>query len=405
MEKKIIREVRGLSSQQFDIVEKETALLKNYSRYNIEFIKGEGAYLFDKNGKGYLDFLCGIAVTSFGHCHNKIKSAVEDQVNKFWHVSNLFESSPQELLAEKLAEKSGLDNVFFCNSGTEANEAAIKFARKWGKGKSHIITALNSFHGRTMGSLSASGQNKLWEGFFPLTPGFSYAEYGDIAELEHSYSEHANETVAIMLEPIQGESGILIPPAGYLKSVSEFCKKHNLLFIIDEVQSGMGRTGKFFAHQWEEVKPDIICVAKGIANGLPLGAVICIKEVGNEIKPGSHGSTFGGNPVAIAAANVVVELIDENTLGHIIEMGNELLKALKEVNTNKIREIRGKGLMIGIEFKEGLSSKKIAVDLLRQGVVTGTSGDTVLRILPPFIITEEEIEHFIKVFNSVMSKQ
>jgi acetylornithine/N-succinyldiaminopimelate aminotransferase len=393
-----------LSSQQFEINEKEAALLKNYNRYQVEFVKGEGAYLYDKGGKEYLDFLCGIAVTSFGHNQSKIKSAVENQVNKFWHVSNLFDSTPQEMLAEKLAEKSGLDNVFFCNSGTEANEAAIKFARKWGKGKSHIITALNSFHGRTMGSLSASGQTKLWEGFLPLTPGFSYAEYGDIAELEHSYTEYPNDTIAVMLEPIQGESGIIIPPEGYLKSVSEFCKKHNLLFIIDEVQAGMGRTGKFFAHQWEEIKPDIICVAKGIANGLPLGAVICTKEVGDEIKPGSHGSTFGGNPVAIAAANIVVDLLDDNMLYHIVEMGNELLRALKALNTNKVKEIRGKGLMIGIEFKDGISAKKIAADLLENGIVTGTSGEAVLRILPPFIITEKEVEHFLKEFNTTLSK-
>jgi acetylornithine/N-succinyldiaminopimelate aminotransferase len=393
-----------LSSQQFEIIEKESALLKNYNRYHVEFVKGEGAYLYDKDGKEYLDFLCGIAVTSFGHNHNKIKLAVEDQVNKFWHVSNLFESTPQLQLAQKLAEKSGLDNVFFCNSGTEANEAAIKFARKFGKGKSHIITAHNSFHGRTMGSLSASGQAKLWEGFHPLTPGFSYSEYGDIEELEHSYTEYPNETIAVMLEPIQGESGIIVPPKGYLKSVYEFCKKHNLLFIMDEVQAGMGRTGKIFAHQWEEVRPDIICVAKGIANGLPLGAVICTKEIGDEIKPGSHGSTFGGNPVAIAAANVVVDLLDDNTLNHIVEMGNMLLKSLKEIKTNKVKEIRGKGLMIGIEFKEGVSAKEIAKELLANGIVTGTSGETVLRIFPPFIITGKEISHFIKEFNSVLSK-
>jgi acetylornithine/N-succinyldiaminopimelate aminotransferase len=393
-----------LSSQQFEIIEKESALLKNYNRYNVEFVKGEGAYLYNKDGKEYLDFLCGIAVTSFGHCHNKIKSAVESQVNKFWHVSNLFESTPQLQLAQKLAEKSGLDNVFFCNSGTEANEAAIKFARKYGKGKSHIITAHNSFHGRTMGSLSASGQTKLWEGFHPLTPGFSYTEYGDIEELEHSYSEHPNDTVAVMLEPIQGEGGIIVPPKGYLKNVGEFCKKHHLLFIMDEVQAGMGRTGKIFAHQWEEIKPDIICAAKGIANGLPLGAVICTKEIGDEIKPGSHGSTFGGNPVAIAAANVVVELLDDDTLSHIVEMGNMLLKSLKEIETNKIREIRGKGLMIGIEFKEGVSAKEIAKELLDNGIVTGTSGDTVLRIFPPFIITGKEISHFIKEFNSILGK-
>jgi acetylornithine/N-succinyldiaminopimelate aminotransferase len=393
-----------LFNQQFEITEKESALLKNYSRHPVEFVKGDGVYLYDKNGKEYLDFLCGIAVTSFGHGNHRIKAAVEKQINKLWHVSNLFESEGQEILAQKLAEKSGLDFVFFCNSGTEANEAAIKFARKWGKGRNHIITALNSFHGRTMGSLSATGQKKLWEDFLPLTPGFSYAEFGNIKDLEQAYSQHSDKTVAIMLEPIQGESGIIVPPEGYLKNVREFCNKHNLLLIMDEVQAGMGRTGKFFAHQWEEIKPDIITIAKGIANGLPLGAVISSREVGDEIKPGNHGSTFGGNPVAIAAANEVLNLLDDDALNHVEEMGNLLVSKLKSKCAEKVKEFRGKGLMIGAEFKEGISSKKVSGEMLSNGVITGTSGVSVLRILPPFIITEKEIIHFVNTLDKVLSQ-
>jgi predicted acetylornithine/succinylornithine family transaminase len=392
-----------LFNQQYEILEKESALLKNYSRHPVEFVKGEGVYLYDRNGNEYLDFLCGIAVTSFGHGNYRIKSAVEKQINKLWHVSNLFESESQEQLAQKLSEKSGLDYVFFCNSGTEANEAAIKFARKWGKGRNHIITALNSFHGRTMGSLSATGQKKLWEDFLPLTPGFSYAEYGDMNKLEQAYLEYPNETVAVMLEPIQGESGIIVPPKGYLKSVKEFCDAHNLLLIIDEVQSGMGRTGKFFAHQWEGIKPDIITLAKGIANGLPLGAVICSKEVGDEIKPGNHGSTFGGNPIAVSAANEVVNLLDEEALFRIEKMGNLLIKNLTGLQSCKIKEVRGKGLMIGVEFMEDVSAKKVSSELLANGVVTGTSGESVLRILPPFIITEKDITRFAKSLEKVLT--
>ncbi|MGE5400948.1 MAG: aspartate aminotransferase family protein [Ignavibacteriales bacterium] len=377
------------------------ALLGNYSRYPVEFAMGEGAYLFDTAGKKYLDFLSGIAVTGFGHNHPVIKGAVEEQVNKLWHVSNLFESSQQEMLAKKLALKAGLDNVFFCNSGTEANEAAIKFARKWGKGRSSIVTATGGFHGRTLGSMSATGQYKIWEGFQPLTPGFSYMPFGDSSVLEDFYDSNL---VAVMVEPIQGESGIIVPPKGYLKSLREFCDKHNLLLILDEVQTGMGRTGKFFAHQWEELKPDIITLAKGIANGIPLGAVICTSEVAKEMVPGTHGSTFGGNPLAIAAANEVADLLDDSMLLKIEKLGTMLTNAVSSLNLDCIRTIRGKGLLIGVELNEGISAKATASKLLEKGVVVGTSGDTVLRLLPPFVITPEEINSFVRVLEEVLAQ-
>lgn len=389
------------SEENIEEATNNKALLQNYSRYAVEFVSGDGAYLYDTEGQKYFDFLSGIAVTGFGHNHPEIKKAVEDQINKLWHISNLFESSGQEALAEKLAEKSGLDNVFFCNSGTEANEAAIKFARKWGKGKrSTIITATNGFHGRTYGSMSATGQFKVWDGFQPLTPGFQYVPFGDLQALESSYNDNV---VAVMVEPIQGESGILVPPEGYLKGLREFCDKHNMLLIFDEVQTGMGRTGKFFAHQYEEVKPDIITIAKGIANGIPLGATICTKEIGKLMTPGSHGSTFGGNPVAVAAANKVVELLDEKTLSYIGSYGKLIRDAVVSLNLDEIKEVRGKGLLIGIELKEGISAKKIALKLLENKVVIGTSGEKVLRILPPFIITEKEVLNFVMSLEKVLT--
>lgn len=392
----------GLYSQLKTEPENKSFLLQNYSRFPVEFVKGDGVWLYDKDDKKYLDFLSGIAVTGFGHNNPEIINAAIEQIKKLWHVSNLFEADGQENLAKILAQKANLDYVFFCNSGTEANEAAIKFARKWGKERTHILCATNSFHGRTMGSLSATGQPKLWEDFAPLTPGFSFADFGDIAELAHAYIEHANDTVAIMLEPIQGESGIIVPPDGYLKKVRTLCNEHNLLLIVDEVQTGMGRTGKFFCYQWEEIKPDIITVAKGIANGLPLGATICSKEVGDEIKPGNHGSTFGGNPIAIASALTVANLIDENVLQNNIKLGNTLVKALEALHTDKMKSVRGKGLMIGVEFIPGVSAKNICKLLLSEGIVTGTSGDTVLRLLPPFIITDKEIVQFASTFDGVL---
>jgi len=376
-----------------------TALLNNYNRFPVEFVKGDGVYLYDIEGKEYLDFLCGIAVTGLGHNHPAIKAAVTEQINKIWHTSNLFESSLQIKLAEKLSAKSGLDYSFFCNSGTEAVEAAIKFARKFGKGKFHIITALNGFHGRTYGSLSATGQLKLQEGFAPLLPGFTHVPYNDIKEIEKAYNEN---TIAVMIEPVQGEGGINVPHENYLKEIRDFCNSKNILMILDEVQCGLGRTGKFFAYQHAGIIPDIVTIAKGLANGLPIGAVICSKEISDQIKPGNHGSTFGGNPIAVSAAIKVVNLIDEKLLKEIGSLGGTLVNSLHSLHLNNIKDIRGKGLMIGIEFIEGYQAKNIAGKLIEEGVVVGTSGDTVLRILPPFIISEKEIVKFLSIFRKVV---
>jgi predicted acetylornithine/succinylornithine family transaminase len=376
-----------------------SGLLNTYNRYPVEFVSGNGAFLYDTNGKEYVDFLCGIAVTGFGHNHPEIKAEVLKQINSFWHVSNLFTSTPQEQLAKKLAERSGLNYVFFSNSGTEAVEAAIKFARKWGKGRHEIISTMNGFHGRTYGSLSATGQPKFWEGFQPLVPGFSHVKFGSLVAIHEKITP---ETVAVIVETIQGEGGVNVAPEGYLKGLRELCTEKEILLIIDEVQTGIGRTGKFFSYIHENIVPDIVTSAKGLANGLPLGATICTKEVADEIKPGNHGSTFGGNPVAIAAANKVVDLLDEEKLKEITQLGNMLLDALHGLDLSKIKNIRGKGLIIGVEFIEGISSKDVALQLLEKGFLIGTSGDSVLRILPPFVVTQNEMMKFLSTLRNIV---
>jgi predicted acetylornithine/succinylornithine family transaminase len=389
-----------LYPQAKPVLESDSALLKIYKRFPVEFAYGNGAYLYDKNGEEYLDFLSGIAVTGFGHSHPEIKKAVEEQLNSLWHVSNLFESTAQKILADKLAEASGLDKVFFSNSGTEANEAAIKFARKFGAERTTIITAVGSFHGRTMGSLSASAQVKLWNGFRPLTPGFKYVAFNDTDALRHSITD---DVCAVMLEPIQGEGGIAVPASNYLKEVEKICKENNLLLILDEVQTGMGRTGKFFAHQWFDIQPDIITLAKGIANGLPLGATIISPRVAEIIQAGDHGSTFGGNPVSIAAAIAVTNLLTVKTLNHISNSGSMLVNEMKKLESPWIKEVRGMGLMIGIEFNEKVVNSKVVELLLDKKVVTYQAGRNTVRLLPPYIISKDQIAQFIQTFKSVLN--
>ncbi len=376
------------------------ALLNTYSRFPVEFVEGKGSKLFDKNGREYLDLLSGIAVTGFGHRHKEITKAAEEQINKLWHVSNLFESSPQQELAGKLVESSGLDSVFFCNSGTEANEAAIKFARKWGGNKKKIISTYGSFHGRTMGSLSATGKESLWKGFSPMLEEFSFAEYNNIESIKNIIDEN---TCAIMVEPVQGENGVIIPEEGYLVKLRQLCDENNLLLILDEVQTGIGRTGKIFAYQWENIKPDLVTLAKGIANGLPLGAVVCSKEISGIIEPGDHGSTFGGNPVSVAAANKVFDLLNAETLDDIIYKGNLIKTKLNEIESPLIISIRGKGLMIAIEFNKPVS-KELIPRLLKQGVVVGGAGESIIRLYPSFLITEGEISNFIEIIKKVINE-
>jgi len=385
---------------QTKITMNSSKLLNTYSRYPIEFVSGNGVYLYDTEGKKYIDFFSGIAVNGFGYNHPEIKKAVLKQLDNYWHVSNLYNSSAQETLAKKLSEKAGLESVFFSNTGTEAIEAAIKIARKFGNGKYEIISTLGSFHGRTMGSLSATGQPKFWDGFEPLVPGFIHVPYGDIAAIENAISVN---TLAVLIETIQGEGGINVAPPNYVKDLREVCTRHGILLIIDEVQTGMGRTGKFFSFQHENIVPDIVASAKGLANGIPLGATIFSEKIATSVKPGSHGSTFGGNALAVAAANVVVDLLDEKTFNNISTLGKILMDGLYGLNLNEILEVRGKGLMIGVELKEEISCKKVVLEMLKKGFVIGTSGNNVIRLLPPYIITEIEISKFLLEFRNVVS--
>lgn len=375
--------------------------VNTYKRFNVEFVKGDGVYLFDKAGNKYLDLLCGIAVTGLGHKNSKLIGAAINQINKLWHVSNLFESTPQETLAKNLVDKSGLSKVFFCNSGTEANEAAIKFARKFGKGRSTIITASGGFHGRTMGSLSASAQEKLWEGFQPLTPGFKNIPYNNIEAIKDKIDE---STIAIMIEPIQGENGIIIPSHNYLNEIRSLCNEHDLLMIVDEIQTGFGRTGKLFAYQHNDIIPDIVTLAKGIANGLPLGGVLVSDKVAEAITPGSHGSTFGGNPISIAVANKVIDLLNDEVLNNVVQMGNLLKSKIEELEIQEIIEVRNKGLMFGLKFHSDIDVKALAQNLLNNRIVTGTAGDNVLRLLPPLIIEEKHIDHFVYILKDLFKK-
>ncbi|MCB0732340.1 MAG: acetylornithine/succinylornithine family transaminase, partial [Ignavibacteriae bacterium] len=375
--------------------------VNTYSRYNVEFVRGDGVYLFDKAGNKYLDLLSGISVTGLGHKNKKLINAAVNQIDNLWHTSNLFTSTPQEQLAKKLCEKSGLSKVFFCNSGTEANEAAIKFARKFGKGKSTIITTDGSFHGRTYGSLSASAQEKLWEGFQPLTPGFQHTPYNNIESIKNAIDE---TTIAIMVEPIQGENGIVIPSHNYLNEIRNLCDEKNLLMIIDEIQTGYGRTGKFFAYQHNNILPDIVTSAKGIANGLPLGAVICSEKVAEAITPGSHGSTFGGNPISIVVANKVIELITPEVLEYINSIGLKLAEKIKSEQIIEIEEIRNKGLMFGLKINSNIDVKLLAKSFLDEKIVVGTAGNNVLRLLPPYVIDVKNIDHFVYILKDLFKK-
>ena len=379
---------------------KSQYLLKNYNRYSTEFVSGSGKYLYDSEGKEYLDFLSGIAVTGFGHQHIAIKTAVKNQLNRVWHTSNLFEISLQETVAAGLCKYSGLDKVFFCNSGTEANEAAIKFARLWGNGRYEIIAAEGSFHGRTMGALSMTGQEKVRKGFAPLLPGFVHVPFNDINAVANAVTEN---TCAVFLEVIQGENGIIAADKDYIKELRNICNEKNLLLIFDEVQTGIGRTGKFFSYQDYDVLPDVISFAKGIANGLPLGGVICNEKVAASIKPGCHGSTFGGNQVSLASASAVLELMTPETLTGIEALGDYLMAKLNALDHPLIKAVRGKGLMVGIEIINTVEVKEIASLLLASGIVAGTAGNNTLRLLPPFIINVFDIGIFIDKLSGILN--
>ena len=375
-----------------------SSLVSIYSQHPIRFKYAEGAYLYDKNGAKYLDMLSGISVTNLGHNHPKLQKVAKEQLDQFWHTSNLFTSELQESLASELCKRSGLDYAFFCNSGTEANEAAIKFARAFHPEKYKIVTMQGGFHGRTLGSLSATAQVHLQQPFKPMCSGFIPVPFNNLFAIEQAID---SETCAVMLEPILGEAGVVLPEKGFLTKLRKLCDSYGILLIMDEVQTGLGRTGTHFCYQWEGIIPDILTLAKGIANGLPLGATLCSEKVNSALSVGDHGSTFGGNPVSVAVAQAVLDELSSDLFIKINQLGAIFSEQLSSLS--HVKEIRQKGLMIGVELS--VSAKDVAKDLITQGILVGTSGEYVLRLLPPFIVTEIEIERTVNTLKSILKNK
>ncbi|MDQ0217544.1 acetylornithine transaminase [Peribacillus cavernae] len=376
-----------------------SALFPTYQRWEIEPESAKGSWLTDKNGKKYLDFTSGIGVLNLGHCHDLVKQAVQEQMEKFWHTSNMFQNSSQENTAQALADASGLQHAFFCNSGAEANEAAIKLARK-ATGKSKIVTFNKSFHGRTFATMAATGQEKVRVGFGPMLEAFEYVTYNDNKELAEAVDEN---TAAVMLEMVQGEGGIHVANQEFLNTIKEVCTNSGALIIVDEIQTGLGRTGKPFAFQHFDFQPDIVTIAKALGNGLPIGAMIGKGELAAHFGPGSHGSTFGGNPISIAAAEAVLkQILNEAFLADVTEKGQYLLNQLKKElqNEDTVKEVRGLGLMIGIELKE--EAQSVLETLQEKGMLILTAGSNILRLLPPLTADIQEIDLAVEKISKVI---
>ena len=379
----------------------QSSILPTYKRSNLSFVKGKGSYLITKNGKKYLDFASGIAVNSLGHCNSELIKVLNNQSKKMWHISNAFQIPEQEELAKKLVKLTFADKVFFCNSGAESVEAAIKIARayhqiKRKKNKFKIITIKGSFHGRTLATISASGQKKMIDGFKPLLDGFVQVEFGDHESIEKAVD---NQTAAIMVEPILGEGGIKIIPNQCLEGLRKLCNKKKILLIFDEVQCGIGRTGKFFSYQWSKIEPDILATAKGMGGGFPIGACLVTDKVSKGMKFGSHGSTFGGNPLACSVAKRVIEIISEkkflNDLNQKATFFVNNLEAIKNTYNHLINEIRGRGFLLGIKIK---INNSIFIEKLRNnGLLSVGANESIIRILPPLNVTNKDLKIALKI--------
>jgi len=387
----------------------EHYLMHTYNRFPVAIRKGRGMKVWGTDGKEYLDFLGGVAVNCLGHCHPKVVIAIQKQAQRLIHISNYFHIESQTKLAKILVENSFADKVFFCNSGAEANEAAIKLARRYfkevsGKNKFEIITAFNSFHGRTLGTLSATGQEKFKIGFDPLVPGFTHVDFNDIGAIENAITK---DTCAVMLEPIQGESGVKIPAPDYLGEVRKLCDRHGILLILDEVQTGMGRTGKLFAYEHSGITPDIMTLAKGLGGGVPIGAMLATDTVAAAFVPGTHGSTFGGNPLACSAAIATIDVLIED--GFILDqckrMGEYFKKKLEELHKefpSIIAEVRGVGLLVGMELTR--DGAPIVQACLERGLLINCTAGNILRFMPALIITEKEIDHLVDVLGQIFDR-
>jgi acetylornithine aminotransferase len=369
-------------------------LMNTYARQPVAFARGEGAWLWDTDGKRYLDGLCGIAVSGLGHAHPKFARAIAEQAGRIVHASNLYRIAEQERLAEKLCAISGMDAVFFCNSGCEANEAAIKLARLHGHQRAiespAIVVMEKSFHGRTIATLSATGSRKVQAGFEPLLAGFVRVPYDDAAVLDQVAAHNPN-IVAVLVEPVQGEGGIIVPDANYLAALRAACDRHGWLLMLDEVQSGMARTGRWFAHQHTAIKPDVMTLAKGLGNGFPIGACLARGEAADTFQPGTHGSTFGGNPLACVAALATIEIIEqEGLLARAEQLGRVIVASLTEhlAGLQAVRQIRGKGLMIAVELDRPCG--ELVKSGLEAGLLINVTADSVVRLLPPLVMSDAE---------------
>jgi acetylornithine/N-succinyldiaminopimelate aminotransferase len=387
-----------MNTQEIMDLDKEY-VMHTYGRQPIALQKGKGAVVWDVEGKSYIDCVAGIAVNNVGHAHPKVVEAICKQAKNLIHTSNLYYIENQAVLARKLAEVSPHNKAFFCNSGAEANEGAIKLARKY-TGKGEIITMKNSFHGRTITTLTATGQVKYQKGFGPMTPGFKYVPYCNVNAVADAITD---ETAAVLVEPVQGEGGVIVPPEGYLKELKKVCHEKDVLLIFDEVQTGFGRTGQMFASQTFDVTPDITSLAKAIAGGFPMGAVLAGKEVGETFQPGDHAATFGGSPLACAAANASINTIIEENLPEKSRENGAYFKNKLETLKSKhdiIKEVRGVGLMIGVEMNFECGS---LVDEMREnGIIANCTAGNVLRFVPPLVISKEQIDTVVSVLDEVL---
>ncbi|MHB8880878.1 MAG: acetylornithine transaminase [Thermodesulfovibrionales bacterium] len=381
-------------------------LLHTYNRFPLVLRKGRGMKVWSSDGKEFLDFVGGIAVNVLGHCHPKVVIAIQKQAQRLIHTSNLYHIEPQIKLAKLLVDNSFADKVFFCNSGTEANEAAIKLARRYyhevlNQHRFEVVSAINSFHGRTYASLSATGQEKFHKGFEPLVPGFKHVAFNDIDALEGALTK---ETCAVLLEPVQGEGGVRLPDPDYLSEVRRLCDKHGVLLIFDEVQTGIGRTGKLFAYEHYATTPDIMTLAKGLGGGVPIGAMLTTDKVAAGFQPGSHAATFGGNPLVCAAAIATLDLILED--GFILDQCRRMgkyfrskLEDLKKEFPSLIADVRNAGLLVGMELtRDGAPIVKTCMD---RGILINCTSGNVLRFMPPLIVTEKEIDHLAEILEQI----
>lgn len=387
------------------IAQGEQYVMNTYKRLPIVLERGEGSYVWDMDGNKYLDMVAGIAVNGLGHAPKIVAEAIKNQAEVMLHCSNLYWNKEQNALAEVLVKKSGLGKAFFCNSGAEANEAAIKLARKWGldKGKYEIISLVKSFHGRTLGALAATGQEKYQKSFRPLPEGFKSVAAGDLQAMEAAITP---QTAAIMLEVIQGEGGVNIQPQSYYDGVQALCEKYGILLIVDEVQTGMGRTGRAFGFQNFGLKPDIISLAKALGGGFPMGAMVARDEIAQYFQPGDHASTFGGTPLACAAGLAASSvLLDDDFLAEVREKGEYLrsqAKKLGEKMPGKISDVRGVGLIDAIELT--VSASEVSQKMLAKGILVNAIGEHILRLVPPLIITKEEIDIFLNTLGEILSE-